>query len=69
MKGQVFLLVLAAGQQLTARSVRGKINIFNLFHNILCTKDINRRRSENEDSSEESSEELEDSGNYCFMLL
>ena len=69
MKGQVFLLVLAAGQQLTARSVRGKINIFNLFYNVLCIQDINRRRSENEDSSEESSEEVDVSGTYCFIFL
>merc|ERR1719499_955000 len=43
MKGHVLLLILAAGQQLAARSVR----------------DIKRRKSENEDSSEESSEEVD----------
>ena len=69
MKRYFLILVLIAGQQLSARSVRGKVQLFEMFDIRLCIKDHDRRRSEN--SSEESSEEIEegeDLGNKFFSL-
>ena len=70
MKRYFLILVLIAGQQHSAKSVRGKVQLFEMSHIRLCIKDHDRRtRSEN--SSEESSEEIEegeDLGNKFFSL-